>query len=210
MQSACVTACGPRPERGFTLLEVLVAIGIFALVSAMSYTALQQMLATRDRLDGEREFWRGLSLAFVQIGDDLANARARTVRDAYGNPLPAFRGQPVDSRALGEPSLELTRGGLFVLGDGVRADLQRVGYRLQDGRLYRLAWPQLDRPPQSEPVASPLLANVEALRVRFYAPAGGWVETWPTDARAPLPAAVELSLTIKGRGQFLRVFRVNG
>jgi len=203
---------------GFTLLEVLVAVGIFALFSAMAYGSLLRILDTRDRLETERDFWRTLSLSLIQVEDDLALARERTVRGPDGlTKLPAFRGQPVDSRALGEPSLEFTRGGQIVLGDGARSDMQRVGYQLRDGTLSRLVWPALDRPPVSEPRAAPLLEHVEELRVRFYAQPGGWVNAWPatTQTGAPLapdalPLAVELTLKIEGRGEIVRVFQVKG
>lgn len=203
---------------GFTLLEVLVAVGIFALFSAMAYGSLLRILDTRDRLETEREYWRGLSMSLLQIEEDLAYTRPRTVRGPNGlDVFPAFRGQPVDSRALGEPSLEFTRGGQIVLGDGARSDMQRVGYQLREGTLSRLVWPALDQPAVSEPRAAPLLDHVEELRVRFYAQPGGWVNAWPatSPSGAPLPnttlpAAVELTLKIEGRGEIVRVFLVKG
>jgi general secretion pathway protein J len=202
---------------GFTLLEVLVAVGIFALFSAMAYGSLLRILDTRDRLETERDFWRTLSLSLMLVEDDLTHARPRTARGTDGLERPAFRGQPVDSRALGEPSLEFTRGGQIVLGDGARSDMQRVGYRLRDGTLSRLVWPALDQPAVSEPRAAPLLEQVEELRVRFYAQPGGWADSWPaitqTGIALPnnaLPAAVELTLKLEGRGEIVRVFQVKG
>jgi general secretion pathway protein J len=202
---------------GFTLLEVLVAVGIFALFSAMAYGSLLRILDTRDRLETERDYWRTLSLSLMQIEDDLAQARKRTVRGRDGLERRAFLGQPVDSRALGEPSLEFTRGGQIVLGDGTRSDMQRVGYQLREGTLSRLVWPALDQPPVSEPRELPLLEHVEEMRVRFYTHPGGWANSWPatTQTGAPmahdvLPAAVELTLKIEGRGEIVRVFQVNG
>lgn len=202
---------------GFTLLEVLIAVGIFALFSAMAYGSLLRILETRDRLDAERDYWRGLNLSFMQIEDDLALARPRTVRGRDGlSILPAFRGQPVDSRALGEASFEFTRGGQLVIGDGLRSDMQRVGYRLSEGVLTRLVWPALDQPVVSEPRAAPLIEQVQELRVRFYVPAGGWIDSWPptpqTGAAATnvMPAAIELTIKIEDRGELVRVFRVSG
>jgi len=203
---------------GFTLLEVLVAVGIFALFSAMAYGSLLRILDTRDRLETERDYWRTLSLSLMLIEDDLVHVRPRTVRSPNGlDVLPAFRGQPVDSRALGEPSLEFTRGGQIVLGDGARSDLQRVGYQLRDGELLRLVWPALDQPVVSEPRAAPLLEQVEEMRVRFYTKSNGWTSTWPAISQtgvAPpndaLPAAVEMTLKVKDRGDIVRVFQVNG
>lgn len=203
---------------GFTLLEILVAVGIFALFSAMAYGSLLRILDTRDRLQTERDFWRGLTLSLMQIEEDLAQARPRSVRNPNGlpDPRPAFIGQPVDSRALGDASIEFTRGGQLVLGDGARSDLQRIGYRLRDGNLVKLIWPAVDQAPASEAREAPLLEHIQEMRLRFYAPAGGWVDYWPPPPGSgnvnidPLPAALEMTLKIQDRGNIVRVFRVRG
>ncbi len=159
-----------KRQRGFTLLELLVAIGIFALVSAIAYGSLIHFMDDRAHLDAEHEFWRKLSLVYIRMEDDFSQARDRPIRDPIGlpNPQPAFRGQPTDTRATGAPSVEFTRGGVLTLGSGTRSDLQRVGYRLDDGTLKRLVWPVLDPGPQTEPLELPLLKNVESFRVRFF------------------------------------------
>lgn len=196
---------------GFTLLEVLVAVAVFAVFSTLAYGSLSRLLDSRERVEAERTFWRELALAFTQMEDDLSAARARTVRDVYGNPLPAFRGQPADSRTLGEPPLAFTRGGLFVLNESSRPDLARIGYRLRDGGLQRLSWPALDQPAQIQPQADTLLEQVTELRLRYYAPAGGWVDVWPPSGQTnTVPAAVEVNLTLEGRGSFQRILRVGG
>ncbi len=201
-----------KRSRGFTLLELLVAIGIFALVSAIAYGSLARFMDDRARLDTEHEFWRGLSLAFSRMQDDLSEARDRTIRDTIGFKQPAFRGQPTDTRSTGSPSLEFTRGGVLTFDSGARSDLQRVGYRLtDDGMLKRLVWPVLDQAPQTTPVEQTLLTNVEDFRVRFYAPNGVWLDFWPsTGVAGDLPPGVEITLTLKGRGEFKRLFLVNG
>jgi len=200
----------PASVRGFTLLEVLVAVGIFALTSAMAYAGLTRMLETRERLSTEQQSWRGLTLAFAQIEDDLAQVRPRTTRDTIGNPQPAFRGQPVDPRSISEPSMQFVRGGVFVLGESSGPDLVHVGYRLREGKLLRLVWPALDQATVAEPREMPLLANATAFETRFRATDGGWVDRWPigTELRE-LPGAVEIKLAIEGRGEFTRVFLVN-
>lgn len=196
--------------RGFTLLELVVAVAVFALFSIMAYGALDQVLAHRDRVQAEQEFWRALSLTFLRLEEDLAQARPRPVRDVDGEQLPPLRGQPTDTRQLAEPSLEFTRGGALVFGNGRRSDLQRVAYRLEDNVLLRLTWPVLDRAPQTEPVESPLIKDVETFTVRFYAPNGTWIEQWSGDGPDKLPRAVEVTLELTGRGEFTRYFMVNG
>ena len=133
------------------------------------------------------------------------------MRDAGGFELRAFVGRPFDSRALAEPSLELTRGGELNYGSGAQSDLRRVAYRLKEGRLVRLTWPVLDRAPVSVPLEAPLLADVETFELRFLGATGDPVDTWPT-ATSGLdvpPRAMEVTLAVKGVGRFKRLFLVN-
>lgn len=198
-------------HRGFTLLELLVAIGIFALISAIAYGSLTRLMADRERLQAEQAFWSRLSLTFARLEEDLSQARERGVRDAIGFAQPAFRGQPTDTRAASPPNMEFTRGGVLNFNDGPRSDLQRVAWRLDEGTLKRLVWPVLDQGPQTEPVETPLLNDVEEFRVRFFAPAGAWLDVWPTEGiNDPVPRGVEIKMTLKGRGEFTRLFLVNG
>lgn len=196
--------------RGFTLLEVLVAVAVFAVLSSLAYAGLTHMLEGRDRIEAERERWRTIALAFAQLEDDLALVRARGVRDVDGSALPAFRGQPVDPRPLGEPSLEFTRAGVFISGAGATSGLQRVAYRLKDGVLMRLTWPTLDRPPGIQAREIALLPNVENLTFRWHAPNGGWSERWPIgDDKNAVPDAVELAFDVTGIGRMTRVLLVS-
>jgi len=199
-----------RSIRGFTLLEVLVAIGIFALFSVMAYGGVSRMLNDRARLEEENRFWRELSMVFLRLEDDLRHARNRAIRDIDGRPLPPFQGQPTDTRVLADPSLEFTRGGVAVFGDIRRSDLLRVAYRLSDGVLQRLTWPVLDRAPLSKPAESPLLEEVDEFEVQFYGSGvAAKLDRWPPPNKTDLPRAVELTLVIKGHGAFTRIFLVN-
>ena len=196
---------------GFTLIELLVALAIFGIFAVLAYAGLGRLLENRERLTEEQRVWQELSQAFLRISDDVAHARSRAVRDVGGFELRAFVGRPFDSRALAEPSLELTRGGELNYGGAPRSDLRRVAYRLKEGRLVRITWPVLDRAPVTEPLEAPLLADVETFELHFYGDSGQSVETWPTAASGPdvPPRAMEVTLAVKGMGRFKRLFLVN-
>jgi general secretion pathway protein J len=199
-----------------TLIELLVAVAIFGVLSVAAYAALGRLLDGRDQLEREREYWRNLSFVFMRMGDDLAHALPRTVRDNSGTAaLPALRGQPTDIRALGEPALELTRGGEIEYGTARRSDQRRVAWRLRDGTLERLTWPVLDRGPVSEPLESPMLGGVEAFELRFIGTGAGSGSTnWPPNTQPTnlnnLPEALEVSVTVSGRARYTRLFLVGG
>jgi len=204
-----------KPKRahapGFTLIELLVALVIFGIFSTLAYAGLGRLLDGRGRLSEEQRLWQDLSHAFLRLSDDLAHARSRPVRDVSGFNLPAFVGREYDSRALAEPSLELTRGGELNYGGGVKSDLRRVAYQLKEGHLVRITWPVLDRAPVTASLEATLLPEVEAFELRFQGDRGEVVETWPTAGRGAdaLPAAVEVTLTVKDVGRFKRLFLVN-
>jgi general secretion pathway protein J len=201
--------------RGFTLLEILIAISVFAVFSAMAYGGLMRLLDSRARIEAERAYWRDLSLGFARIEQDLTMARNRIARrtdgDDEGQP---FHGWEPEVVLIEDPRLEFTRA-TSITSDSKQSDLQRIGYRHQDGKLLRMVWPVLDRAPTTKPVGTVLLRDVDDFRLRYYqAQNEQWHKGWPVggigsvNQSAPLPDAVEVTVVLKGRGEFTRTFLV--
>jgi general secretion pathway protein J len=95
--------------------------------------------------------------------------------------------------------------------------VQRVAYRLREGRLWRLHWPVLDRGGRIEPRETLLLERVQAFTVRFL-DQDDWRSDWPppTNAEAdseapdPMPRAMEISLTLEDWGEITRLLLLPG
>ena len=199
--------------RGFTLLELLVALAVFAILATAAYGGLRNVLVTRAAVETQSQRLAAVQLAFHRLGQDLEQAAPRGVRDEYGEPQAALLGDE-----LADERLILTRAGWDNPLGQPRASLQRVAYRLRDGQLWRLHWPVLDRGSPIEPRETMLLDQVRELRLRFVDHNASWRNGWPppaADASTPrdldaLPRAVEISLTLEDWGEITRLLLLPG
>lgn len=216
--------CAPRTGHvaGFTLMEILVALAVLAVVAVMAYGGLRQVLVARDHLAASDRRLAQVQKALLIMASDFALAVPRGVRDETGTRWPALSGG-----ADSDPDivLRLTRAGRPNPTGLRQSGLERVAYRFHDGRLERLLWPTLDRDSRTAPLSGVLLSHVRSVAVRFVgagANAGsnaglGWVAQWPPNgarltaqAGVSLPAGVEITLKLKGFGTVRRVFVLPG
>ncbi len=195
--------------RGFTLIEVLVALAIFAIMSGIAYRGLGSVLDARARIVDDNRKWREVALALAMIERDVSAAADRVARSREDLQLPAFTGNaPELSRE--SAVFEFSR-----MGDG-NAPARRVAYRLRDGALELLAYPSIDAAPRDEVKSYALLTGVKAMATRFLDAKGNWQPRWPvlnTSAAAareakenPLPRAVALTITLDSGEDMTRVF----
>ena len=193
-------------QRGFTLLELLIALAVFAILSVMAYRGLAAVGEARARVEAQAEALAALQLALGLLERDLEQAVGRPVRDAYGETAPAFEGS-----ALGPQLMALTRAGWRNPAGAPRSDLQRVAYRYRDETLIRAHWRVLDQAQDSAALERPLLAGVNAVDLRFLDQRLQWQSAWPPEAGgdpARLPRAVEITLDVDGIGEVRRLFRL--
>ena len=192
-------------NKGFTLVELLVALAIFALMSGFAYRGLNEMLEARVALQKESRKWRDVALAVGRLERDLGAVLPRRVLGASGTPLAAL------SSALeansGTPGLSLTRAGNALL-ENTLSSPQRVAWRLRENTLERLSWSGADAAPREQPVAVAVLAPVSGLAFRFLDPKSlEWRTTWalPGTADETLPAAVEATITLASGERVVRL-----
>ena len=183
---------GIARRRGFTLVEMIVAVAIFAVLAVLAYAGLDAVLRQRADLQAHYRDLHALQRAYLVMQRDFSQAAPRPVRDELGGPLPALRGDP-DGHELA-----LTRAGYPNPAGLRRSQLLRVRYLLHDQTLRRLQFPVLDRAPTPPPPADVLLRGVRSLRLRYRDGGGQWQAAWPPAAAAPasLPAAVEVELRV--------------
>ncbi len=202
------------PARGFTLLELLVALAVFAIMAIAAYSGLRNVLFTRAAVEEQSRRLAAVQMAVYRLEQDVEQTLPRGIRDEYGDPQPALLGG-----ALASDALTLTRAGWDNPLGQPRATLQRVAYRLREGRLWRLYWPVLDRGGLVEPRETLLLDRVRKFKVRFLDADDIWQNDWPPPAAgdetkrrdsAALPRAVEVNLTLEDWGEITRLFPLAG
>ncbi len=195
---------GPR---GFTLLELLVAMAVLAILGTLSFRGLGSVLDAEARTEAESRRWSDLALLSGQLSEDIEMTVERTVRDGGGRVAPALllRGAPGDAADTGDGQLVLTR-----LGRGEGAVTQsaprRVGYRLRGGTLEYLVWSAPDGAPGVAPTAHPVLDNVADLQMQALDNDGRWTSAWPEARGATaLPRAIMVKIVLAGGEQITRV-----
>ena len=189
-------------QAAFTLVELLVALAIFAIMSAFAYRGLSAMLDSREALQRESRKWRDVTLFVGRIERDLGAVLDRPAVGASG-----IAQSPVSSALEGalREGLALTRSG-SPLQENALAAPQRIAYRFTEGRIERLTWSGVDISPREMPTAVPVLAQVAGVAFRFLDPRGEWRPTWGLPgSKEALPAAVEVTLTLASGERIVRM-----
>jgi general secretion pathway protein J len=197
---------------GFTLIELLVALAIFAVIAVIAYGGLNTVLQVHSHLEQQGTQLAHLQIAFTWLERDLEQIVDRPIRDEYGEKQPAIQGDL--------QQLELTRAGWRNPAQQPRSTLQRVAYHLEDKSLWRSYWQMLDRAQDSRPLKVDLLSNITELKLRYLDNHLQWHEQWPPTKILKIPPtevknqiqpnlkAIEITVTVVGWGQLMRLFRV--
>jgi len=188
---------------GFTLLEVLVAMAIMALLSLSAYEVLQGVL-TSDQVGAERlDSLQALQRTMLRLDQDVNQLVGRPARtDGEADPRLLSSGDYLfdsDSQAIGLVHL----GWSNPLSKLPRSSLQRVIYRVKDEQLQRGSFLYPDPAIGSQPRYQVLMDGVTGLRLRYYAE-GSWHERWESPQQ--LPEGLEITLETRAFGELRRVF----
>lgn len=199
-----------RHVQGFTLIEVLVAMAVFGVMTLLAYMSLGQTLANADMLTEQMDRLQAVRRTMRYLSSDLASASPRPVRNQIGDGLlPA-----VSIPLANEYVLAVTHGGWINPAGLPRSTQQRSVYLLQEDKLIRVYYPVLDATYANQAISTEILDGVERLEFRLVQDNGETTNQWPPiseqgNARFFLrPRAVEIILTLIGEGEIRRIIEV--
>jgi len=204
-------------QRGFTLIELAVAVFITAILFAIGYGAVNQAVKNREALEQQQERLLAVQTTIRTIAQDVNQLALRPIRDPSGNDwLPVLVASGSNQQRL----LELTRGGWANPAGVQRPALQRVVYLFEENTLRREYWPVLDPLLSTEPIKKDLCTGVKSVTFRYMDVGRQWRDTWPpatavanTPGNAQInlrhrPVAVEVTLELTDWGKIVRVLEV--
>lgn len=192
----------PGRSAGFTLLELLIATALLALVSAMAYGGLNSLLRSNEQVEQRLARFEALRFAINQLTTDLQQAVLRPVNDPLGQIEPALVVDPQDLHRFDFTHL----GWLNPLGR-TRGTAQRVSYRLEGTDWVRIRWLVLDAQDDGAAVRDTVLAGVDRFEVRVLDFNNAWHRSWPLPQMPPdaLPKVVEVTLLLPDLGEITRL-----
>jgi general secretion pathway protein J len=194
---------GAKGSGGFTLVEILVALGLLALTAALAWRGTAALVDGETRLAAEASRWRTLDAALARFEADVRQAIPRAVQAG-----PRVEPGWIAAReAGGSTALAFSRAGPeFAAEPGLAG--QRIGYRLRSGAVEVVYWPGLDRPqPADEGTrAWPLIDGVTEFRVEHLDARGQWSLAWPPAGDMALPRALHVHLTLASGERIERWF----
>jgi len=183
-----------------TLLEVMVAMALLAVLGAMASKGLAQVIRARDVVYDEQARWRGIAMAWARIGEDVT-----CTVDGLPMDIPQVRWQGNGSSA---------NWAIW----GAAGSVLPVQYTLRNGTLMRTLGADLSHPQHAGPGAeritatsqdleTALLGGVRAITLSFLDGQGEWHDRWPLEGKPSLrPHALRIALALDDGRDVTRVY----
>jgi general secretion pathway protein J len=202
----------PKRQRGFTLLEILVATVILAVMGMIAYRGIAEARVAVVAAEGHLDRLRNLQRAMQVVVNDFRTLSRRPVRESVGDGYRATLLRDPNSIAIAE----ISHGG-WPNGAGLpRGTGQRVVYRLEEGKLIREHWNVMDPTLSTPPVKRELIDRVERVEIRYMNTGREWIVEWPPlgttrdHGMYMRPLAVEITIDLADYGEIRRIVEVPG
>ncbi|MFC3907605.1 GspJ family T2SS minor pseudopilin variant LspJ [Legionella dresdenensis] len=189
-------------KNGFTLIEILIALAVFAILATITSSAMYYAFSTRSRLNTHADKLTELQIALTLIARDAEQVVNRPVHKGESILLPAFIGK--------SNYVELTRNGIANPGAvEQRSTLKRVALICSGKQLIRRSWTILDANGHKQYQDKVLLDDLTKCRISYLSATLQILQEWHetvSSRREPLPKAIQLDITLKNWGNMNFLF----
>jgi general secretion pathway protein J len=194
-----------KKQLGFTLIELMVAILIFAIISIISYRTLTSLVSTKQIVTATQDKWNSLVNTITWLEASCNRILPLVIRDDSGAIMPAVIGKNKLNNQF-DAQLEITLSGY--IGDPIYGSTapKRLGFRFDDGKLFLVTWPVLNRVISTQPQLDLLVDNVKSFQQSFLYPDKQWRDIWP-DAGIPvnkLPQGIRVTIIMNNNESIVR------
>ena len=190
-------------QTGFTLLEIIIALMIFALVATMATIGLRTVIQNQAKLNQATDAVAKLQLGMTILQQDITQMIQRAATDDQGNQQPSLQ-------ASGNKLSFTTANNPNPFNTAARGQLMRVSYQLSGNALTRTIWPNVDAPPNSKPIVQTLFQHISNLTWHFIDDQKHVLSYWqsnddPNVINLP-PRAIIMDFDLKHAGHLQRIF----
>ncbi|KJF89765.1 type II secretion system minor pseudopilin GspJ [Photobacterium leiognathi] len=193
-------------QHGFTLLEVLVAIAVFAMLSLSAYQVMNNVMRSDAQSQDHNQRLKDIQRATIMMDNDFRQIVARKSRldgDSPSNKLLQATEYLLDSSSEG--IMFIRNGWQNPESMFPRGDVTRVGYRIVDDNLERVWFRYPDTVVADKPLVKVLLKGVTKLTFEFYYDKK-WHDKW--DRSNAVPEGIKVIMTLKDLGDIERIYIV--
>ena len=205
-----------QQQKGFTLLEILIAMAIASVIGVAAFTLLDRATLAKTSIENTGNRYNSIERAWLFISDDMQQLAPRKFRDEFGDKQENLSSDD----GLGSPHLNLTRMGRRNPAGLKRSNLERLTYFVKDKILRRVSFSFPDGMILDQGLNRPLLENVESIKFDFY-DGENWNDYWPVSITEGnslegvnsnlstikvLPVAVRVTLELSDLGIVNRLF----
>ncbi len=188
------------PSRGFTLLEILIALFIFAILSLILTSVLRRVIDTHAHTEQVANVMRETEWALLRLSRDIESTVNRPIADTSGKPEATFIGT--------SNRFEFTHGG-FISEE--KSSLERTAYEFKEGTLFRYTWEVLDQAPSTTFHERALLTNLMDISFEYLDADKHFHATWPVEPQTldTLPSAIRINFVYDNGGILSQLYVIS-
>ena len=196
-------------NKGFTLIEIIIALAIFAIIAAVTTTVLYTVFSTRDTINQHSDRLAHMQVAVTLMQRDFQQIVDRPVIDINGIVYPAL--------IAANNRIEFTRGGKpNPFGILKQSSFERVAYYLSGKQLIRETRQDIDMIGFTHVAIKVLLKNINSLTFGYIGQGSAINSSWPPPKSAvvsgrqgtPIPRAVQVKMVIDNWGDMSLLFAI--